>query len=353
VSSFLFVTWEGGGNAVPFLALGQELVTRGHTVTVMGHASQSAAFAAAGVPFLGAPGAAALAGTSPLALLKVITSPGMQRDVLAEVAARPADVVVVDVVLFGVMDALRRAGREYVVLEHTLDGMLRRMLPVAQAALLPMGLCPMDLLDAGRPVMTASIPEFDRGHGNVVHVGPMVRGVPAHPERPTVLISLSTAGFPGLAATFQRVLDGVDGVAARLIATTGPSLDPAALRIPDGVEVHRWLPHEEVLPHVSLVVSHGGHGTAMAALAHGVPLLVLPLNPTTDQPWVGRAVERAGVGRRLRRTSPRRRIRAAVEQLLGEGPHRAAAAHMGELARALDGRTRGADLLESVAARRL
>jgi UDP:flavonoid glycosyltransferase YjiC (YdhE family) len=97
------------------------------------------------------------------------------------------------------------------------------------------------------------------------------------------------------------------------------------------------------------VVSHGGHGTAVAALAHGVPLLVLPLDRATDQPWVGAAVQRAGVGRRLSRTARPAKIRAAVEQLLADGPHREAAARMGEHARALDGRARGAEVLEMVA----
>jgi UDP:flavonoid glycosyltransferase YjiC (YdhE family) len=99
------------------------------------------------------------------------------------------------------------------------------------------------------------------------------------------------------------------------------------------------------------VVSHGGHGTAVAALAHGVPLLVLPLDRATDQPWIGAAVQRAGVGRRLSRSARPARIRAAVEELLADGPHRGAAARMGERARALDGRTRGADVLEMVARR--
>ena len=75
----------------------------------------------------------------------------------------------------------------------------------------------------------------------------------------------------------------------------------------------------------------------------------MQLRVATDQPWVGAAVQRAGVGRWVSRRARPARIRAAIEELLADGPHRAAAARMGEGARALDGRTRGADVLEMVA----
>ena len=34
-------------------------------------------------------------------------------------------------------------------------------------------------------------------------------------------------------------------------------------------------PHSEVLPHAAVVVTHGGHGTVVRALAAGVPMVVL------------------------------------------------------------------------------
>src|SRR5690625_6373528 len=50
----------------------------------------------------------------------------------------------------------------------------------------------------------------------------------------------------------------------------------------------------------------------MAALAHGVPLLILPVEPTSDQPFVGRAVARSGAGLTLSRRSSTAAIRAAL-----------------------------------------
>jgi UDP:flavonoid glycosyltransferase YjiC (YdhE family) len=148
------------------------------------------------------------------------------------------------------------------------------------------------------------------------------------------------------------VLDAVDGLPARVIATTGPALESDGVRVPSSVELHSWLSHDEVLPRTSLVVGHGGQGTTMAALAHGVPLLVLPLDSKTDQPAVGRSVQRAGAGRVLSRHASPRRIRAAVEELLDDGPHRAAAVRLGEQIRATNGAEEAARVLEDALRRR-
>ena len=50
----------------------------------------------------------------------------------------------------------------------------------------------------------------------------------------------------------------------------------------DHVRVERFLPQDEVLAATDLVVSHGGSGSLMAALAHGLPSVLLPLG--ADQP---------------------------------------------------------------------
>jgi len=49
--SFLFVTWDGGGNLPPALGLARELARRGHGVTFLGHAQQRSRIEAAGFPF--------------------------------------------------------------------------------------------------------------------------------------------------------------------------------------------------------------------------------------------------------------------------------------------------------------
>lgn len=352
MSSVLFVTWDGGGNVPPALAIAEELSSRGHDVRFLGHPAQEATFRDRGLafsPFRSARRFDASMGASPVTLVGVFGDRAMGREVVTDLRTHPADLVVVDCLLFGVMDELRRADHEYAVLEHCFDGFLRKAARTPLAIvlrLLRFRLLP--LIDAGRPTIAATLEELDSGHGaGVVHTGPVVRGVAASPVEPTVLVSLSTVGFRGLQRTWQRVLDAVDGLPARVIATTGPSIDPASLRAPANVELHRFLPHEDVLPEVSLVVGHGGHGTTMVTLAHGIPLLVLPLDPKTDQPIVGRTLERAGAGLTLSRRSPVRKIRAAIDNLLADPSYRTTATKLGSDIRAGDGRARAADALEA------
>ena len=77
------------------------------------------------------------------------------------------------------------------------------------------------------------------------------------------------------------------------------------------------------MPECSIVICHGGLGTVLRALAHGIPLLMAPLG--RDQDFNARRVEDLGAGIRLPRDAPAERIRAAVRSLLTEPSFRAAA----------------------------
>jgi UDP:flavonoid glycosyltransferase YjiC (YdhE family) len=119
-------------------------------------------------------------------------------------------------------------------------------------------------------------------------------------EDPLVYLSLgSVAGQPHLAyfpALYRQAIDALAPLPIRLLVTLGDAPDPSALGpVPGNVHVARWVPQEAVLPHTSVAVSHGGFGSTLGALAHGVPLVVLPLF-SIDQ-WVnGEAVQRVGAG---------------------------------------------------------
>ena len=161
---------------------------------------------------------------------------------------------------------------------------------------------------------------------------------------PTVLVSLSTFGYAGMAERLQAVLDACADLPARVLATTGPHVDPRELRAPDGVEIHRYVPHAELMPGVSVFVGHGGHGSAMTALAHDIPVVVLPMDPRSDHRTVGSSIERAGAGRLVEGPDA---VGRAVRALLVEGPHRAAAARLGGAVRSCPGAQGGADALEA------
>jgi UDP:flavonoid glycosyltransferase YjiC (YdhE family) len=63
------------------------------------------------------------------------------------------------------------------------------------------------------------------------------------------------------------------------------------------VRVERQVDQAEVLPRCGVVISHGGSGSVLATLAHGLPSLLLPMG--ADQPWNADRCEALGVARVL------------------------------------------------------
>jgi UDP:flavonoid glycosyltransferase YjiC (YdhE family) len=98
----------------------------------------------------------------------------------------------------------------------------------------------------------------------------------------------------------------------------------------------------------SLVVGHGGHATTMRALAHGVPLLILPMHRILDQRMIGKAVAAAGAGRVLPKTAPAEEIRSAVQSVLQDPSYRHAARAVGARLRSRNGAIAAADELEGL-----
>jgi len=358
MAEILFVTWDGGGNVPPALSIAAELTARGHSVRFVGHPGQREALAAAGVdvaPSAHARAFSALESHSPLALIATFGDRGLGHDVLEALADRPADVVVVDCLLFGVMAELRRAGRPYIVLEHLYDAYLTG--PWMKG---PMGLGmrlkrlrPVRALAAAQLRLVTSVPSLDPAGArtDLAYVGPVCPVAPAVEARtevgPTVLVSLSTYRLPRMAECLQTIVDACADLDAQVVVTTGPVVDPAELRAPANVDVHRYVPHVELMPRASLMIGHGGHGTTMQALAHDLPMVLMPMHPMLDQPMVARSVESAGAGRVVRKKATADELRPLIASLLADGPHRAAARRLGAEIRALPGAAGAADRIEA------
>jgi UDP:flavonoid glycosyltransferase YjiC (YdhE family) len=356
MSEVLFVTWDGGGNVPPALAVARELRARGHAVRVLGHARQEAAVTAAGFEFVRPRHARDFSGLrphSPLAMIAAFTDPGMGRDLVEAVRRRPTDLVIVDCLMFGAMHAAREAGLRYAVLEHLYDGYYRRCLsgPLGLSVRLR-GLRPHRALDAAGARILTSLPQLDpvpSAPANLRQVGPVVTWAPpGRTDRQTVLVSLSTFGFARMTAALQRIVDATRDLAARVVVTTGPAVAPEEIHAPRHVEVHRFVPHVELMPGASLVVGHGGHGTTMQALAHDLPLVVMPMDRLTDQPVVGRTLADAGAARVVGKGDSAEALAPVLAEMLGEGPHRAAAARLGAAIRALPGARLAAEAVEQL-----
>jgi UDP:flavonoid glycosyltransferase YjiC (YdhE family) len=135
--------------------------------------------------------------------------------------------------------------------------------------------------------------------------------VPA-PGGPLVYVTLGTAF--GTAEVLTTVLRGLSTVDARVVVATG-RVEPSALgAVPANAAVYPWVAQAALLPHVDVVVHHGGSGTTLGALAVGVPQVLLPQG--ADQFANADAVSAAGAGVRLA-TPDADAVTETVVRLLG------------------------------------
>ncbi len=133
--------------------------------------------------------------------------------------------------------------------------------------------------------------------------------------RPVVYVGLGTVmnRWHGL---LERVVRDVRDVDADIVVTTGPGLDPSSLgEQRENVRVEQYVPLTMLFPQCDLVVCHAGWGTTIAALAHGLPVVAIPLG--ADGPRTAQRCEAAGLGRSVdHETAGTGTVATAVEQLL-------------------------------------
>lgn len=119
---------------------------------------------------------------------------------------------------------------------------------------------------------------------------------PVLPDRypNTVYLTLGTI-FHEAEDVFRAALEGLSSLPVNVFVTAGPDADPARVGSwPSHVHVTDFVPQELVLPHCAVAVHHGGAGSMLGALRHGLPQLVLPRG--ADNFHNATLVEATGVG---------------------------------------------------------
>lgn len=347
MGSVLFVTWDGGGNLPPALAIGEELRASGTAVRFLGHETQRAAIQAHHFDFEayrnGRDWSGVRGGGGGIRdvreIFATMTDRGIGRDLIDSVTARPVDRVVIDCLLTGALAAAQRVHLHRVVLVHSFYayfiGLSRGALRIFA---LPKGQNARALWRSADLVLVTALPSLDPAYakeseGNCRYVGPIVEvGLPvsrSHHAKKRVLISVSTMGQQGQDRFLHEAAIAVDGLGMHGVLTTGPAVDPAAVHAPPAIEVHRYLPHADVMPGVELVISHGGHGTAMQALAHDRPLVLAPMHPMIDQPMIARVLGEHGAAVTVRKTASADQISAAITRVAEESSFAESAARIG------------------------
>ena len=184
---------------------------------------------------------------------------------------------------------------------------------------------------------------------------PESTGVPAPewssplPGAATVYFTLGTIFNMESGDLFERVLIGLRELPINLIATVGRHIDPAEFGPqPGNVRVERHIPHSLVLPHCDLVVSHGGSGSVIGALACGLPSLLIPLG--ADQPLNAERCVQLGVARELGVGVTPEAVRAAAAMMLDDPGYRRNAERLRDEIAALPEAAHAVGLLERLAA---
>jgi MGT family glycosyltransferase len=378
MTSFAFVTWDGGGNVVPAVGIAQELLARGHEVRFHGYRAQQEPIASRGLAFaeLERSGRFDIYGDIPVdqrmaeIVRNVWACPEHLEDARALVARTRADVLVIDFSMQGALAAARLVDVPVAVLAHSGIGALvpspqspagAARLESANRLRAAVGLPQLRRLEEaweGLPTLVTTIPELDPAAESAPpylhYVGPIREVVTSdswpspwapNDDRPLVVASFSTTALWDRQRPIARTLTALASAPVRVLVSspvaTGMTLPPNAAAV-------GFVPHDLVLPDADLLVTHCGHGTVTAALAHAVPILGLP-NPMADQPFLANRVQELGAGIALPGEAGVDAVHKAAMQILEQPSFRDAAARLGESIRTSPGAAGAAGRLEQVA----
>ncbi|HEY1565371.1 MAG TPA: glycosyl transferase, partial [Solirubrobacteraceae bacterium] len=308
------------GHAFPMLALGAELVARGHEVTYETWSRWRQPVEAHGMRFRAAPEYPTFpTSEQPLGPYEaVVRATAQTRPAVA--AARP-DVVVHDILtlapaLAGELESVPVATlipHVYPVMEpgfapyafgarlprtgagrmlwHALDRPVGSGLERGRAELndtrRQLGLPPVDRLHGGlstQLTMVGTLPqlEYPRRWPEHVHVvGPLMweppsaEVAPPPGDAPLVLVAPSTAQDPDH-RLLRAALAGLAGEPVRVLATWNRRALPGPVRVPANTRLVEWLSYAQTMPRCALVICHAGHGTLVRALASSCRVLAVP-----------------------------------------------------------------------------
>lgn len=228
------------------------------------------------------------------------------------------------------------------VMDEAVDRELARRGLVASERIAYLDPCPELLQPAGWAPAPDRIPvrpqphaRGDGGHGATAPAA----------DRPLVAVTLgtittaTTGDTTMLGAVVTSVTSGALDV--DVVATLGPAGGSLGTDVPrDRVRVVDFVPLDELLDGVDVVVSVGGIGTVLATLSRGIPMVLLPV--LWDQPFNAR--QAAATGAAVVIGSPQE-TGAAVAEVLGDPRFRAAAAAAASQIAAMDPPEHAVDVL--------
>ncbi len=215
--------------------------------------------------------------------------------------------------------------------------------------------------------LVPSTPEFDYNRGDLAstvhYVGLCVppetakQSAPAWAHKTGVtprIVVLEEPHYPEDPWLLRTAADAFGGAPAELILVAGHGRNLASLnlgRLAPNVRVEGWVPIETAIASADVLVVHGNSETVLAALAHGIPVLILPR--ILEQPQIAWRLAASGAGLRLpmKGVTPEK-MRQAAEQVLRTPSFKQNAQRLGKALTSRGGPTRAAELIEQMVATR-
>jgi glycosyltransferase (activator-dependent family) len=116
------------------------------------------------------------------------------------------------------------------------------------------------------------------------------------PARPRVCITLGNSHRDAgrVEASAKELITAVADLDIEVIATFSAAQLRALPAMPDNVRAMEWVPLNQLLPTCSALVHHGGAGTFVGAVEHGVPQLLVPSTWWSEK-WYGPVAMANGV----------------------------------------------------------
>ena len=164
------------------------------------------------------------------------------------------------------------------------------------------------------------------------------------PDSALVYLSLGSLGSADV-DLMKRLIEVLSKSRHRFIVSKGPQ--HAEYDLAGNMWGAEFLPQTSVVPHVGLVITHGGNNTTTEAFHFGKPMVMLPL--FWDQYDNAQRVDELGFGRRLQTYSfSDSELHSTIDSLVSDDSLKTRLAAIGERVRARDGKAKAASIIESV-----
>lgn len=391
MAKFLWLNWSGGGNLPPSLGIARALTERGHSVAFAGRPEMVPRVVDAGFRAIELTEAYAQVerypANSPMSRAACyLTSPAVADQLRDVVKAEAPDLVIIDGMFPAALAQAKDFGTPTVAVSHTFVFRMLERWRGTTNALIGMrqqagfsALPDLDALWQGCDrILVTTLAEFDAaplpGWDSVRHVGPVLEdekvavptALPWRDDDPTplALMSFSTGFEQRSVEKLQRGLDAFADLPLHLVATTGGIVAPSELKAPRNAAVLNYAAHDPIIKRAALVVTHGGHGTAMRALRHGVPMIVIP-GIAHDQALIANLMQEWGAGiampgdvafgaqgsaKALTHEEAVAALRAAAATILATPSYREAAQARAKMLAGVDGAANAAQEIEALLA---